>query len=288
LSPLTDARFARTGIRTIRVVVPYNVVRAGGAQLRDVDTWLQTVRAYGIQPLVSFGRRHGRRGLRYLPGTREYARNVRAFRRRYPWVRLLATWNEANLPKTQPTGRHPLMAARYYRALRRLCHGSCKTLTPEFLATGTKRATAWLLAFKANAGPGSHIWAVHTYPDANRFRTFRTKSFLGLATPGPVWITETGGIVKFHRFHRNARRASRAVRHSFELARMSPRIRRIYIYDWVHSPWQKVWDSGLTTSSGRARPALGTLMRFVRHSPLFRTRGPRKTAPVLPPPPPPK
>jgi hypothetical protein len=276
-----DKRFAKTGIRTMRLVVPYNVVRRGGTGLKYTDSWLQAARAADVQPLVSFTKRV-RRGLRHLPSTREYMRNVRAFRKRYPWVRIFATWNEANLTKTQPTGRHPIQAARFYRALRRNCRRRCKVLSPEFLATGTRAATNWLLTFARHDGRGPHIWAVHTYPDANRFRVFRTQKFLRTVPRGQVWITETGGIVKFHRFHRSSRRASRAVRHSFELARMSGRIKRLYIYNWRHAPWEHAWDSGLLTSGGRARPALRTVMRFVRHSRLFKTRKPRRTPYVRP------
>jgi hypothetical protein len=276
-SPFSDPAFARTGIRTVRLVVPYNVVRKGGKRLLYTDIWMTAARRFGVDPLVSFSKRDGRRGKRYLPSVREYIRDVRRFRKRYRWVHMFATWNEANLPKTQPTGRHPRRAAAYYRAFHKRCRRHCTLLAPEFLATATMQATNWLHTFARHAGRGPHIWAVHTYPDTNRFRTFRTRRFLRTVPRGKIWITETGGIVRFHSFHRNTRRAARAVRHSFALARLSRRFKRIYLYQWSHNPMDKRWDSGFVTSKGRTRPAYRTLLRFIRKTSLFRVKKPKPT-----------
>lgn len=278
-SPFSDPAFARTGIKTMRLVVPYNVVRRGGKRLLYTDAWLMAARSFGVNPLVSFSKRDGKRGLRYLPSVREYIADVKRFRKRYPWVHMFATWNEANLPKTQPTGHHPRRAAAYYRAFHKRCRRHCTLLAPEFLATATRQATNWLLTFAHHAGRGPHIWAVHTYPDANRFRTFRTRRFLRTVPRGKIWITETGGIVKFHNFRRNTRRAARAVRHSFGLAKLSPRVKRIYIYQWAHNPRDKRWDSGFVTSGGKTRPSYRTLLRFIRKGSLFRVKKPKAPKP---------
>ena len=102
------------------------------------------------------------------------------------------------------------------------------------------------------------IWGLHNYVDANRLRTTGTKALLK-ATKGPVWFTETGGVV----WRENARdrirfpgRRSRTRRRPrkwvFKLAALSPRVKRVYFYNWLPGP---TWDSGLMDAA-RA-PAAG-------------------------------
>ena len=55
-----------------------------------------------------------------------YERTVRAFHARYPWVKLIQPWNEAN-SSTQPTGTHPEAAAAYYRVVTRVCPSCTST-----------------------------------------------------------------------------------------------------------------------------------------------------------------
>jgi hypothetical protein len=248
----SDVRFAETGISHARLIVPYNLVKAGGWPLAVADVWLEAARREGVEPLVTFSHVWGskKRALR-LPSVREYSHRVAEFRARYPWVREYSTWNEANLASAQPTGRHPRRTARFYRALRRQCSG-CTVLATEVLLTGNWKTWRWLRAFRSKIGRGPHIFGVHNYPDVTRMRGKVTRAFLRHLPRARVWITETGGIVRHRRWRYSERRAARAIRHVFRLTAALPRIERLYLYNWRFDG-NRVWDSGLIGHDGRER-----------------------------------
>ena len=250
-SMFDDARFLDTGIRNARLILPYNVVRARGWQLAVADAWLGAARREGIEPLVTFTARWGDRRRFHLPSVREYSRRVSEFRARYPWVRELGTWNEANLASTQPTGHHPRRTAAYYRALKRQCP-RCTVVAVDVLLTGNWRTWRWLNAFRAHAGRGPHIFGLHDYPEVTRFRTQVTRAFLRRMPHARVWITETGGIVRHNRWKYNEDRAARVIRHVFKLTNRLHRIERLYLYNWRFDG-NRDWDSGLIARDGRER-----------------------------------
>jgi hypothetical protein len=82
--------------------------------------------------------------------------------------------------------------------------------------------------------------------------------------PGEVWLTETGGIVSSSSFAYDPARAARAVQQTFDLAELSPRITRVYLYNWYGITKRTMWDSGLVTADGRPRPALDVVRRYLR------------------------
>lgn len=261
-----DPLFSATGIRHVRLHVPYDLVRAGGSQLAEADRWLERAQALGLEPLVAFA--WSARRPRNLPTVRQYAARVREFRLRYPWVREYSTWNEANHPGVQPTARNPRRTAVFYRALRRQCRAAgCRAVAVDVLAAGWRRTQGWLRAFRARAGRGPHIWGLHNYPDANRRRFSSTARFLQTIPRGQVWITETGGIVRFaRRWRRDELRAARAVRHAFRVTRLSRRISRIYLYNWRHNPRNRRWDSGLLAADGNPRDGYFELLDLLTRS----------------------
>ena len=253
-----DPRFHATGIRHARLLVPYDVVRAGGWPLEVADLWLERARRDGVEPLVSFGHAMTRKHEMRLPSVREYAARVREFRARYPWVREFATWNEANLGSTQPTGRHPRRTAVFYRALKRQCR-DCTVVAVELLLTSNWRMWRWVRAFRARAGRGRLVFGLHNYPDVTRLRTRATRLFVKRVRNADIWITETGGIVRHRRFKYNELRAARAVRHAFRLTSSLPRIERLYLYNW-RDDGNPRWDSGLIGRDGTERRAYWELL----------------------------
>ncbi len=48
-----------------------------------------------------------------------------------------------------------------------------------------------------------------------------------------------------------------------ELATLSPRITRLYLYHWNARTTRDTWDSAFISPSGRERPALDVLERWV-------------------------
>jgi hypothetical protein len=288
-----DARFRSTGIRNARLIVPYDVVKAGGFWLAVTDAWLDRARRDGIEPLVSFSHSFVKRRQLRLPSVRDYAARVAEFRARYPWVREFSTWNEANHKGTQPTGRHPRRAAVFYRALRRQCP-DCTVVAVEVLLTHSWKTWRWIRRFRERAGRGPHIFGIHNYPDVTRLRNLNTRLFLRRVPRAHVWLTETGGVVRFaKRWRYSEARAGRAVRHVFKLASAFPRVKRVYLYNW-RADGNKRWDSGLISREGIERRGYYELLsglaldRF-RPAPPLLDEPPGEPPPPLPgePPPPP-
>jgi hypothetical protein len=247
-----DQRFLDTGIRHARLIVPYDLVRAGGWQLDAAAVWLARARLAGIEPLVTFSHAWGGKKRKFhLPSVREYSKRVAEFRARFPWVREYSTWNEANLASAQPTGRHPGRTAAFYRALRKQCRG-CTVIATEVLLTNNWKTWRWLRAFRRGAGRGPHIYGIHNYPDVTRMRGVMTRSFLRRLPHARVWVTETGGIVQHNAWEYNEDRAARAIRQAFKLTNALPRIERLYLYNWRFDG-NKDWDSGLIAGNGRER-----------------------------------
>jgi hypothetical protein len=252
---IVDPRFKQSGIKRVRVLVPFDDMERGGIRVRYLDSWFDTAKGHGIEPLVSFYRSY--RSKHLLPSVRTYRHNFRLFRERYPWVRYFSTWDEANFAAAQPTGNQPIRTAQLYRAAREECsHGRCSVIAAGFRPDGTEHSARWLRDFKRHMGPGPHVWGLVGHVDVNRFTTAFTEEFLR-RTRGPVWVTEVGAV---HFFGRGLRpsipRQTRAMRHLItEYARVSSRIERLYVYHWRAAPGDDLWDSGLLSAEGEPRPA---------------------------------
>jgi hypothetical protein len=253
-----DPRLRAAGIRHVRLLVPWDVVKMGGWPLHATDLWLERARRDGMEPLVSFGHSWSEKRALKLPSVRQYAAQVKAFRQRYPWVREFSTWNEANLAGKQPTGKHPRRTAVFYRALKKQCRG-CTVVAVELLLTSNWRMWRWVRAFRERAGRGRLIFGLHNYPDVTRLRGKGTRLFVRRVRNAEIWITETGGIVRHRRFAYDEGRAARVVRHIFRLVSALPRIRRLYFYNWRYDGNVR-WDSGLISREGTERRAYFELL----------------------------
>lgn len=259
---LRDRRFGSTGIKQVRVAVPYDDVARGGRYRATQDEWFAAARKAGVQPLVSFYR--SSRGTRILPSEAEFRRHVGLFRQRYPWVRLFSTWNEANF-RAQPTSRDPARTARFYRILRDECSGGrCTVVTCDFRPDGTAMSARWLETFKRGIGPGRHIWGLAPYVDVNRRSTKLTLDFLA-RTSGPVWATEVGALNFFGKGVRpDVRRQDRVMAFLLgDYVRVSPRLQRIYVYHWRAAAGNQLFDSALLDVAGRPRPAYYRFLRAI-------------------------
>lgn len=260
---MTDRRFRASGIKRVRVIVPYDDVARGGSRRRAQDAWFHTARANGIEPLVSFYRSYRSRKL--LPTPAQYQYHFRRFRQRYPWVRHFSTWNEANFPAAQPTGWNPGRTAHFYKLARRECSGGrCTVLTSDFRADGSAHSAWWLRVFKRHLGRGPHRWGLVSHPDVNRLSTARTRWFLQ-NTRGSVWITEIGAVNFFGRgFRPNLARQTIAMRFMMSrYPRVSRRIDRMYVYHWRAARRDRLWDSALLSAGGKRRPAYFVFFRAI-------------------------
>jgi hypothetical protein len=245
---------------------------------RRYDHWMTTAHVRGADVLLTINQsaRHPGR----LPTVAQYRRAVRILHKRYPWVTTMSAWNEAN-HKSQPTYRHPRRAAQYFNVMRTECRG-CTIVAADVL--DSSNMLPWLAAFKRYA-KRPRVWGLHSYGDANHFKPWSATATRQLlrAVKGDVWLTETGGIVRFSTRYRGGKsgeaHAARAVRRTFAVARSSARIKRLYLYHWDADKRFYTWDSAFVAANGRARPALDVLRRELNKE-RKRTRQP--VVPALP------
>ena len=252
-----DPRFKALGVDRARLVTAYDATRVG-FERELVDAWLRAARNVRVEPFVTFG--HSRVHPRRLPSVAEFRSDFRAFRKRYPDVRVYAPWNEIN-HASQPTSRSPERAAEYYNVVRAECPG-CTVLAGDVLdQAGMGR---YLKRYRRRLDGTPRIWGLHNYADSNRFRDSGLGELLA-TVPGDVWLTETGGIVRFGRsFPVDEQRAARAISYALSLARRHDRVKRVYLYNWTGSKPNDRFDSGLIGPDGTARPGYERLKQALR------------------------
>jgi hypothetical protein len=261
-----DAHWQRLGLRDVRYVAPWDALR-DPVQRELLDAWMKAARRSRARVLLGFA--HSLRSARLarrLPTPRRYEREFVRFRARYPWVRDWLVWNEANHPFSL-TAHRPRRAAAYFDAIARHCR-RCRVVAADVL--DVRGMSGWLRRFVRYARHRPRIWGLHNYVDANRFGSEGTRALLAL-TRGQVWFTETGGLVRrreydkrgrvAREFRYSLRHAARATLHALRLARLSRRIRRVYLYHWRAPRPVTNWDSALLGPAGRVRPAYRALRR---------------------------
>jgi Glycosyl hydrolase catalytic core len=266
-SMFSDPLFTQLGIKRARYFPSWNVALPGREEEAGwLDQWLAQAQATGTEPLISFfaslGSACPNRPCK-LPTVRQYTRAFRAFRKRWPQVKVISPWNEAN-HRSQPTFRNPKRAAQFYNVVRANCRG-CKIVAADVI--DEVNMERWLKVFRKTAKK-PRIWGLHNYRDTNKRKGQRlggTKRLLK-AVKGDIWLTETGGIVKFvlpngHTlFPYSESRANRATKRMFALAkRYRSRIKRLYIYHWKQSSSDNRFDAGLVRRDGTSRPAYSTV-----------------------------
>jgi plastocyanin len=260
-STFADPKFQVLKLRYARLVTPWNGIFTEPDRL---DAWLQGARAHGIRPLVSFEHARGQacpgkhcKG----PSAARFTRAWKAFHKKYPWVRDVSPWNEVN-SATQPTGKRPDLAAAYYNVVRASCRG-CTIVAADLLdSPNIRRYTA---AFLAKAKGKPRLWGLHNYTDTNRFRSRGTSALLQ-TVKGTVWLTETGGVVRFVTqkgvvaLPKSETRAKKAIDYMFRLAEANAsRIKRIYVYQWkINNPHDR-FDAGIVRPDGTTRPSYNIL-----------------------------
>jgi hypothetical protein len=243
-----DKRLRSLHVRDARLVVPYDAARDPRfAPL--AAAWLRAARAHHVRVLVSFG---GSTRHRSAPSVAAYRSAVRAFRARYPWVRAFEAFNEPN-HSTQPTYRHPELAAGYWRALRADCR-RC-TVAAGGLTGFSARTRHWFARYRRALHARPRTWAFHNYADVNRGSTAQVRAFMAAAGRGELWLTETAGVLRMrgHRVLGSVRVQATRERTAWRALRALPRVTRVYRYQWRALRGER-WDSALLDERGRPRP----------------------------------
>jgi hypothetical protein len=269
-----DERFRDLGLTDSHLVVPWDSMKRRW-QIREIDSWLDAAASAGIhQPLIAFDRSRVRRNQK--PTKRQYMRQFRKFRARWPHLRTFTVWNEPNLWHQPVAGlKNVKFIVKLYKAVKRECRG-CTVLPAELIDTPSMGT--WVDRFEELLGRSPEAYGLHNYRDVNRRETKTTRRLLR-ATKADVWITETGGIVgreegaragQFPQTPGNAKKATRFLMR--KMPKLSPRIKRIYIYHWSADKRGKEWDSAFIAPNGEARPALKVFERELKRLGLGKFR----------------
>jgi hypothetical protein len=263
-------------LKQVRYLVAWDWRRTG--QQPEITAFMNAARARRQQVLVTFnahrgcfdGGRYSRRRACRAPSARAYRRAVRRFDDLFPWVRAYSAWNEVN-HVSQPTFGRPRLAVRYYRVLRRESRRRhFRAMAADVL--DTSNMARYLRAFLRRAPGRPRLWGLHNYQDVNRRTSGDTRRMLEIV-PGQVWLTETGGIVKFGRsgqFPYSERRAANRTRWMFRLVNRydtrrrgtRSRIGRLFIYKWLGGGGR--FDAGLVDEDGTPRRAFYVVRRLAR------------------------
>ncbi len=271
-----SARWQSLQLKRSRYIVPWTWNRSASTRAA-VIAYMNRAHAAGQQVLVAFtarggcynGKRYSKKKACRAPSAAQYRAAFRTFDNAFPWVRTYSAWNEVN-HVSQPTARKPTLAARYYDVLRRDAKArKFKVMAADLL--DTSNLGSYLRAFMRRAKGHPRLWGLHNYQDVNYKTASDTRKMLSMA-PGEVWLTETGGIVRFagSRLKKySPKRAANRTKYMFKLAAryqrkragMRSKITQLYVYTWFGEPRGARFDAGLVNPNGSPRPAFSVVRK---------------------------
>jgi Glycosyl hydrolase catalytic core len=279
-SMFDNSRWQSLKLKRARYIVPWDWQRSNQG---EVEAYMNRARAARQDVLVTFtasrgcfnGRRYSKRKSCRAPSAGKYRRSFRAFDNKFPWVKTYSGWNEVN-HVSQPTFKKPRLAVRYYDVLRKDARKRrFRVMAADVLDTSNMRS--YLRGFLRRAKGSPRLWGLHNYQDTNRFTSADTQLMLRTVR-GEVWLTETGGLVRFAGVKRFAKfnegRANRATKWMFKLTNrydtrrsgMRSKIGRLYVYRWFGEPRRARFDAGLVSPTGKPRKAYKTFRKnAIRH-----------------------
>jgi len=246
--------------KIVRYVVPYDAV-AHPYSLDLAIAFIDAAEAAGEQILVAFY--HSEYTPTRLPNVTSYQRDVQKFVKLFPHVRQYESWDESNRGNVAHAFSSPsgIAAAKYYQALIRVCKG-CTVIGLDVLDEAQiVKTLRYISEFKREISRLEtvmpKIWGLHNYSDVNRLEGWRTRDLVK-ALGGQVWLTETGGLVKFepsfpNRHGAGLTRAAKVLKFMFALAGSVPQIKRLYVYDWSGGTSSTRFDAGLTNVNEQPR-----------------------------------
>ena len=279
--------FKALKVKKVRYFIRWNAIDDPG-QLALADAYVNRAKASNARVLMHISsnvlvrakdaRRLGIRAAK-LPSVKQYRRKVGALIKRYGGKQLdWGVWNEMN-HDTQPTYKSPKRAAQFFLAMRKMCKG-CKIVAADILdqSGATRYLGRFFKALKSKRRLVKVV-GIHNYSDTNRRRSRGTRGIIRTVNRynrrAEVWLTETGGVVKFGKSfpcnpkkpRKAERRQARAVKYMFRLTRMFRRdIKRLYIYNYTGAGCGKSvrFDAGLTRPNGKPRPAYRVVKKAMR------------------------
>jgi hypothetical protein len=256
-----DPNWKQLHTKIARYIAPYDAA-VRPYSLDKAKLWIKAAESQHVQILVAFY--HSEYTPTKMPSVAQYQHDVQKFVKLFPHVKQYQAWDEANRGNIRGVLASPSASAsaRYYQALSRVCKG-CTVLGLDILdAENISPTLRYISEFRSEIGKlravMPKIWGLHNYSDINRLQSFRTRE-LARALGGQIWLTETGGIVKFggafpNRNGSGLTRAAKALNYMFNVAGSNSRIKRLYIYDWTGGNSKTRFDAGLTDDHHVPRP----------------------------------
>jgi hypothetical protein len=268
-------------LKRVRFIVPWDWYKHEYERIA-VANYMANARLHKQDVLVAFTASRGcytgkkyRKGRRSCkaPSKRQYRSAFRRFDNRYKWVRTYSAWNEVN-HVSQPTYRKPHLAVRYYDVLRRESkRRRFRVMAADVLDISNMER--YLRKFMRKAKGSPRLWGLHNYGDVNRKRTKYTVKMLD-TVPGEVWLTETGGQVRFtgvKKFRKySEKRARSATKWMFKIANrydskrrgLRSKITRLFVYKWFGEERGARFDAGLMDPDGSPRKAFFVFRKYAR------------------------
>jgi hypothetical protein len=246
--------------KIVRYIAPYDAA-ARPYSLDKAITFIHNAEAAHEKVLVAFY--HSEYTPTRLPSVSTYQNDVKKFVKLFPRVKEYESWDESNRGNEPGQFSSPsaVAAAKYYQALLRVCKG-CTVVGLDVLDQNYIGPTLnYISEFKREIyrlqTVMPKIWGLHNYSDVNRLEGWRTRELVR-ALGGQVWLTETGGIVKFGGAFPNKNgsgltRAAKVLKFMFALAGAHSQIKRLYIYDWNGGNSSTRFDAGLTNAHEQPR-----------------------------------
>jgi hypothetical protein len=271
-----SARWKSLKLKRTRYLVPWDWTKSP-AQVAETTDYMNRARAAKQQVLVTFtarrgcwnGKRYSRSKACRAPSAKAFKNSFARFDNAFPWVKTYSAWNEVN-HASQPTFKKPGLAVRYYDVLRKLARKrKFKVMAADIL--DTSNMGSYLRSFMRKAKGSPRLWGLHNYQDVNRNTSADTRLMLSMV-PGEVWLTETGGIVKFQKFRYSPSRAAARTKWMFRLANrydsrqrgLRSKITQLYVYRWFGEGRSARFDAGLVNPNGSPRKAYNVFKKFAK------------------------
>jgi hypothetical protein len=252
--------YTQLGTKIVRYIAPYDAV-VHPYSLDKAILFIRDAEAQHEKVLVAFY--HSEYTPTKMPSVSTYQSDVKRFVKLFPHVKEYESWDESNRgdERGQFSSPSAVGAAEYYQALLRVCTG-CTVVGLDVLDQADIAPTlAYISEFKREIyrleTVMPKIWGLHNYSDVNRLEGWRTSDIVR-ALGGQVWLTETGGIVKFggafpNRNGSGITRAAKVLKFTFAMASDHPQIKRMYVYDWNGGTSSTRFDAGLTNAREQPR-----------------------------------
>lgn len=266
-----SASFKKLKLKRARYIVSWDWAKSA-SEVAEVTAFMNRAHAAKQDVLVEFNSHRGCfTGKRYkktkackAPSVSAYKKAVKGFRKAFPYAKTFAPWNEIN-HISQPTYKSPKLAVKYWKAMKASCK-KCTILAADLL--DQRNIDSYLRRFQKASKHKGRIWGLHNYNDVNRHKSKGIQRVLRV-TKGQLWLTETGGLVKFTTsgFKYSPKRAAKATKYLFKLAKKYKRIKRVYVYRWFGAPKTERFDSGLVGPNGETRPGLKQFRKSIKGLP---------------------